>query len=262
MHSPKRNKNAVRTNIIKMFVLALLSFMGSQVHAWNLFKDYEPQVVVSDPYVEMHTGPGRGYPVFYVVGQGEEITILKRRTDWFKIQTEREKTGWVHIGEMKHTLDLDGNEIDFGELDQGDFSKRRWEMGFNGGDFGGANSLSGYLGYAITPNITVQLEATQALGEFSDSVIGTANILMYPFPKWRLSPYFTIGTGIITTKPHSTIVQAEDREDEIAHAGIGANYYLSDRFLIRMEYKRHTVLTSRDDNEEIDQWKAGFSIFF
>ena len=93
-------------------------------------------------------------------------------------------------------------------------------------------------------------------------MIGSANIVMYPFPKWRVSPYFTIGSGIITTKPHTTVVQAEDREDEIANAGLGANIYLSDRFMLRMEYKRHTVLTSRDDNEEIDQWKAGFSIFF
>ena len=26
---------------------------------------------VIDPYVEMHSGPGRGYPVFYVIEQGE-----------------------------------------------------------------------------------------------------------------------------------------------------------------------------------------------
>ena len=67
---------------------------------------------------------------------------------------------------------------------------------------------------------------------------------------------------MIETKPHTTIVQAEDRTDEIVHAGIGANVYLSDRFILRVEYKRHTVLTSRDDNQEIDQWKAGFSVFF
>jgi hypothetical protein len=256
------------------FILTMTLLSAAAVpfaaHGWSLFEDYEPAVVVSDPYLEMRTGPGRGYPVFYVAGQGDEVTILKRRTDWFKIRVQRraepskahDREGWVHITEMSHTLDLDGEAIDFGILGLDDFSRRRWEMGFNGGDFGGANSLTAYLGYALTPNITLQIEGTQILGEFSDGVIGSANILMYPFPKWRLSPYFTIGTGIITTKPHTTIVQAPDREDEIAHAGVGANLYLSDRFMLRMEYKRHTVLTSRDDNEEIDQWKAGFSIFF
>jgi hypothetical protein len=233
-------------------------------HAWSLFEKYQPQVVVSDPYLELHTGPGRGYPVFYVAGQGDRITVLKRRTDWFKIAvtSPREKQGWVRREALRHTLDLDGSEIDFGALGLDDFSQRRWEVGFTGGDFNGASSLGGYVGFAMTPNISLQLEATQILGDYSDGVMASANILMFPFPKWRLSPYFTIGTGIIITEPHTTIVEAEDREDEIANAGVGANLYLSDRFMLRMEYKRHTVLTSRDDNEEVDQWKAGFSIFF
>jgi hypothetical protein len=240
----------------------LLCGVASPVYAWQLFEEYEPNVVVSDPYIELRTGPGRGYPIFYVAGQGDEITLLKRRTDWFKVRTPRAKEGWVHVDSLKHTLDLDGEPVSFGELNLQSFSNRRWEMGFTGGDFDGANSLSGYLGYALTPNISLQLEGTQILGDFSDGVMASANILMYPFPKWRLSPYFTIGTGIIETRPHTTIVAAEDREDEIAHAGVGANLYLSDRFMLRMEYKRHTVFTSRDDNEEIDQWKAGFSVFF
>ena len=228
----------------------------------DVFKPYHPDVLISDPYIEMHTGPGRGYPILYVAGQGDKVTVLKQRTDWFKIRTDRSKQGWVHIDQMRHTLNLDGKPIDFGEVGLGEFSKRHWEMGVNGGDFGGAKSISAYVGYAINPYITFQLEATQILGDFSDGLMGTGNILMSPFPQWRVSPYFTIGTGIIEIKPHTTIVQAEDRSDEIVHAGLGANIYLSDRFLLRMEYKRHTVLTSRDDNEEIDQWKAGFSVFF
>ncbi|NKB97574.1 MAG: SH3 domain-containing protein [Pseudomonadales bacterium] len=250
--------------IKKTLVTGLLLIAFGQANAVSFFQDYYPEVVVSDPYIELRTGPGRGYPIFYVAGQGDAITLLKSKTEWYKVRVSlpREKEGWVHRSELQHTLDLDGNEVDFGSLGLGDFANRRFEFGFNGGDFGGASSLTGYIGYALTPNITFQIEGTQILGDFSDGVMGSANIVMYPFPKWRLSPYFTIGSGIIRTKPHTTIVQAEDREDEIAHAGIGANLYLSDRFMLRMEYKRHTVLTSRDDNEEVDQWKAGFSVFF
>ena len=76
------------------------------------------------------------------------------------------------------------------------------------------------------------------------------------------SPFFNIGTGYIHIQPQTTIVQAQDLNDEIVHAGLGADLYLSRKFMVRMEYRRHTVLTSRDDNEELNQWKAGFSIFF
>ena len=69
---------------------------------------YQPEVVVSDPYIDLHTGPGRGYPIFYVAAQGDRITILKEQTEWYKIRTPRGKEGWVNVSQMSSTLDLDG----------------------------------------------------------------------------------------------------------------------------------------------------------
>lgn len=264
MMLPKRTNGAraghLRTTCAAGVLTALLAVLPVPAAAW--FESDQPIVVVADPFIEMHTGPGRGYPIFYVAADGDEVVVLKRRTSWFKIRGPRAKEGWVHIDQLRRTLDLDGRPIDFGAVGLEQFSHRRWETGMTGGDFDGARSLSAYVGFALTPNITLQLEATQILGDFSDGLMGTGNILMYPFPTWRVSPYFTIGTGIIRTEPQTTVVQTEDRTDEIVHAGAGANLYLTDRFILRVEYKRHTVLTSRDDNQEIDQWKAGFSVFF
>lgn len=236
------------------------------VYSLDWLHDYQPTVVVADPYIEMHTGAGRGYPIFYVAGQGDQITVLKQRTDWYKVRLARGsyqiKEGWVHVDQMRYTLDLQGNAIEFADYTMDNFSGRRWEMGITGGDFGGAATITTYVGFAVNPHITLQLEASQILGDYSDGYMGAANILMYPFPNWRISPYFTIGTGIVKIVPQTTIIQAEDRSDEIVHAGLGVNVYLSDRFILRLEYKRHTVLTSRDDNQELDQWKTGFSVFF
>ena len=253
-------KQTLKAGSFKPIIVAALLFMAGPT--WAVFERYQPEVMVADPYIEMHTAPGRGFPIFYVAGHGEQVTVLKRHTDWFKVRTERGKEGWVQMAQMKKTLDLDGEAIDWREVDFEDFSNRRWQVGMSGGDFDGARTLTAYAGYAMTPNITLQLEGGEILGDFSDGETASVSVLMFPFPDWRISPYFTIGTGIVRTKPHTTIVQTEDREDEIAHAGLGADVYLSDRFVLRMEYKRHTVLTSRDDNEEVNQWKAGFSVFF
>jgi uncharacterized protein YgiM (DUF1202 family) len=227
----------------------------------SVFAAYQPEVVVSDPYLDLHTGPGRGYPVFYVAGQGDRVQLLKRRTEWYKIRTPRGKEGWVHVGQLTSTLDLEGQAIDFHQLGVDDFTNRRWEFGFSGGDFDGAALLTVYGAFALTPNISAQLAASQIMGDYSDGAMGTVNILMQPFPEWRVSPFFTLGTGILRVEPQTTIVQTEDRTDEVAHVGVGANLYLGRRFVLRMEYKHHTVLTSRDDNQEIDEWKAGFSVF-
>ena len=243
---------------------SLLLLMGTAPVAAGVtdwFKAYEPSAVVSDPYLELHTGPGRGYPIFYVAGQGDKITLLKERTEWYKIRTPRGKEGWVNVAQLRNTLDLDGGTIDFREYGIGEFAGRRWELGFQGGDFGGASILTAHGGFALTPNITAQVAASQILGDFSDGYMGTVSLIMNPFPQWRVSPFFGIGTGVIHIEPQTTIVESEDRTDEIAHVGAGVNVYLSRRFIMRLEYKRHTVLTSRDDNQEIDEWKAGFSIF-
>lgn len=234
-----------------------LSFVASPVFAAK----YQPEVVVSDPYIELRTGPGRGYPIFYVAAQGDRITVLKEHTEWYKVRTSRDKQGWVHVDQMRSTLDLDGQPVNFPSYGVDDFENRRWEVGFSGGDFGGANMLSVRGGFALTPNITTEITAAQILGDFSDGYMGTASIVMSPFPSWRISPFLGIGSGVIHIEPQTTIVQSQDRTDEIVHAGAGVNVYLSRRFILRMEYKRHTVLTSRDDNEEIDEWKAGFSLF-
>jgi hypothetical protein len=142
------------------------------------------------------------------------------------------------------------------------YAERRFEFGISTGDFDGAASLSARAGWSLTPNIQLELEGTQVLGDYSDALMGSGNIVMIPFPEWRVSPFFKIGTGIIRIEPQTTLVQSDDRTDEIVNAGAGANVYLGDRFVLRAEYQRHTVLTSRDDNEEVDQWKAGFSVFF
>jgi len=237
----------------------------SQAGLGDVFTKETPDVLVADPFLEMHTGPGRGYPVFYVAGEGETIKILKRRTNWFKVElrrgNHRVKQGWVKLEQMRATLDLDGEPIDFPDVSRGDFQTRKWEMGFAAGDFSGARTIDGYLAYGLTPNISLRLTATQILGSFSSGQMGTVNVVMYPFPEWRVSPYFTIGTGIIRTEPQTTIIQAEDRTDEIVNAGLGANIYLTRRFVMNFEYRRHTVLTSRDDNQEINEWKTGFSVF-
>jgi hypothetical protein len=230
------------------------------------FRSEQPQVTVADPFIELHTGPGRGYPIFYVAGEGEQVVVLKRKTDWFLIRMPRgsfdSREGWVHVDQLRRTLDPAGNAIDIPSYGMDDFVTRRWELGLAGGDIDGAASISGTLTFNLTPHIGLHGELAQILGDHSDGYMGSVSVVIRPFPGWRVSPYFGIGTGYIAITPQTTIVQTQDLKDEIVHAGFGADVYMSRKFLLRLEYRRHTVLTSRDDNEEINQWKAGFSIFF
>ena len=219
-------------------------------------------VSVADPFLEMHTGPGRGYPVFHVVDRGDAIEILMRRTDWFQVRAPDGTEGWVDRAQMERTLQTEGTEIVFAEANQQDFTDARWELGVLAGDFGGANIVSLYGAYSLNPNVSIEVWGSQILGNFSNGWTGSVNLTHETWPDWRISPFFTLGTGVIHTEPKSTIIQGEDRTDQIAHAGAGFRVYATRRFILRAEYKSYVVFTSRDDNEEVEEWKVGFAFFF
>ena len=210
----------------------------------------------------MHTGPGRGYPIFNVVDRGETVDIIMQRTDWYLVREDGGKEGWVNRDQMELTLTPSGENFELKRASIEDFTNAKWEMGALAGDFGGANITSLYGGYSLTPNVSVELWASRILGNFSNGWTASANIVHETFPEWRVSPFFTLGAGFIHTEPKPTIVQGEDRTDEIGHVGAGFRIYLTRRFILRAEYKSYVVFTSRDENEEVEEWKAGFAYFF
>ncbi len=242
--------------IVRVAAWAGLALASSAVSA----KTYE--VIVEDPYLELRTGPGRGYPIFHVAERGERVELIRRRTDWFQVRVPRGEVGWVPLEQLRRTLGLDGEPFEVPAFELADYTERRWEAGALYGDFGGANVISVYGAFGMTPNLSLELWLSQALGRFSDSKIASLDIVHELFPDKRFSPYIGLGAGVVKTSPKATLVATTDRSDKAAHAGAGLRAYLTRRFVFRAEYKSYVVFTSRDDNEEIREWKAGFSFFF
>jgi len=222
----------------------------------------EQRVIIADPFIEMHTGPGIGYPITQIVERGDEATILKRRTEWFKIRGPRGNEGWAHRDQMQRTLQPSGKQADFPDLTEEAWKDSRWSAGLLAGDFGGATVYTVSGGYRFSKHLTAEINASQILGNFSDGWSASVNVVHSFFPDWRASPFFSIGTGIVQIEPKSTLAQPEDRKDQMAVVGLGVNAYVSRRFVLRAEYKGYVVLSSRNDNEDVDEWKAGFTVFF
>jgi hypothetical protein len=243
--------------MVCLYLLLLSGFSGVAAAADDI-----QYVVIADPYIDMHTGPGVGYPITHVVERGAEIAVIKRRTDWFLIRSPKGKEGWASKEQMELTLQPSGQLLEIPDVTLGAYREHRWEFGMLAGDFGGATSYTGYGSYGFSKHLAVELNATQILGNFSDGWSAAINLTHTFVPEWRVSPFFSLGTGIIQIEPKSVLAQAEDRSDQVAIAGIGLKGYLSRRFLLRLEYKGYVVLSSRDDNEDVDEWKAGFAVFF
>ena len=219
-------------------------------------------VSVADPYLELHTGPGRGYPITHVVPRGEEISVLKRRTDWFKVRDQRDREGWAHRDQMAETLTPAGTALPIDDPGREQFGEHRREIGILAGDFGGANIITAYGAYAFNPHLAGEIRLSHLLGSSSDGQIAAIGLTHVVRPDWRIQPFVSIGTGAIRIKPKATLVQTPGRTEQLAYVGAGAKAYLARRLIFRAEYNKYVVITDRDDNEEADEWKLGFAFFF
>jgi len=233
-------------------------FFSGQVSA----KKEELNVIVNDTYINMHTGPGRGYPVFHVLEKGENITLLYSKTDWIKATTTKGITGWISRQNMANTIGPNGEAVELGVPLRDDFSRRRWEIGTAAGAFDNAIEVIGLHGsYRFTKHISAEIRLSQATGRFSNARLISWGLVHHPFPEWRLSPFFTIGNGQIDISANSNTTQ-DDSKDNFFLVGTGLQYYLTHRFMARFEYNNYTTLPDREKNGNIDEWKLGVTAFF
>ncbi len=220
------------------------------------------QVFVTAPYLELRSGPGRGYPVFHVAERDESVEVLFRRTDWFKVRTERGVEGWAAQRDMLRTVLADGSPFKFDLGDRTGFTSHRFEMGMFAGDYGGATLISGYGSFSLNSQLAAELSLGQFLVKFSNGTVADIGFTHVLVPEWRLSPFLMLGTGLVHITPKATLVLPSERTDQTAYVGGGLRFYLTRRFFVRAEYKSHVVFTKRNANEEVDEWKLGFAFFF
>jgi hypothetical protein len=220
------------------------------------------QLFVTQPYLELHTGPGRGYPVFHVVPRDESVDVLFRRTDWFKVRTEHGVEGWASQHDTQQLVLADGSPFKFDLGDRAGFTSHRYEIGMFAGAYGGANLISAYYSVSLNSQMALEGAVGQFLGRYSNGETADLGLTHVLLPESRWSPFLMLGIGTVHTEPKATLVQPTDRTEPTAYVGGGIRFYLTRRFFLRAEYKAHYIFTTRNENEEADEWKAGFAFFF
>jgi hypothetical protein len=241
-----------------VLALAALSLAMTPAHAARELL----QLFVTQPYLELHTGPGRGYPVTQVVARGESLDVLFRRTDWFKVRTERGVEGWAAARELQLATLADGSQFQVKMGDRAGFASHRWEAGIFAGDYAGATLIAAFGALSITDNLKIEVGASQYTGNVSDGElveIGLAHVFM---PEWRFSPLVDLGTGYRWVQPKATLATPVDRSDEVGYYGVGARFYLTRRFFLRGDFRKYVVFTRTNTNEVNEEWRLGFGFFY
>lgn len=252
-------------SISTVLLLLLAVLMAPAVCSAHLFTRHARryvQVFVKTPYLELHTGPGRGYPVFDVVAQGDSVIVLFRRTQWLKVRTRRGVAGWASEDDMLKTVLADGEPLPLRIGNRAGFTSHRFELGAFAGAYGGANYISAYTSLSFNSQMAIEAAFGQFLGRYSNGVTADIGLTHVPMPQWRLSPFLMLGIGVLHVEPKATLIQPSDRTEQTAYVGGGIRYYITRSLFLRAEYKTHVVITTQNRNQVEDEWKLGFAVFF
>ena len=257
---PVRLLDRVRTRCAPLFILLATLATAGAARA-----DDAPtteRVQITDPYIELHTGPGRGYPVFFVVQRSDFIEIRLRYTDWYKVVTENGKEGWVHRRQLQTTLTASGVSKSFRDIALDDYLQRKLEFGAGWGHFRAEPMLKFWAAYKLGESIGVEGTIGQVQGTFSGTNFWHVNVQLEPWSDQRISPFFAIGVGNFKNIPNTSLVGAINTDAKLADAQVGVRYYLTERFVLRADYSIYTAFLSDSKSSEYRAWTGGLSFFF
>jgi uncharacterized protein YgiM (DUF1202 family) len=217
---------------------------------------------VAEPFLEMHTGPGRGYPVFFVVEKSQWVVVELRRTDWYRVRAEGGQVGWVPRQALASTLTAAGSTKTFRDLLLDDYLKRRVEFSGGWGRFRGEPMLRLGLQARVADTVGVELVVGQVQGLFSGTDFWHVSLVSEPWSDRRWSPYFSVGLGKFRNIPNSSLVDATPVDANLAQASLGLRWHISERFVARLDWTLHTAFVSDTRSTEYRSLTAGLGFYF
>jgi hypothetical protein len=217
---------------------------------------------VADPFLEMHTGPGRGYPVFYVVERGQWVLVELRRTDWFQVRTERGQVGWVPRRQLEATLTEAGEAKSLRDIIVDDYLSRRVEFGGAYGRFKKEPMLKLWLQVRLADTVGVELSGGQVQGVFSGTDFWALSVTGEPWSDRRLSPFVSVGIGGFRNIPNLSLVNADATNARLAHGTLGVRWYITERFVARLDASLYTSMVSDQRSIEYRAFTGGLAFFF
>ena len=163
----------------------------------------EAPLTVDSPFIEMHTGPGSGFPVFHVVERGEQVSLLKQRTDWFQVRAPRGQRGWVSRRQIG-TTQMAGGASFAAALARAE-RRRRFQVGVAGGQFAGepAVTLSGDYQWHF---LRLGAVLSDVAGRYSSTRLYYAQLGLVPSLDWPAVPGLWFGAGVFANDPRQTLV--------------------------------------------------------
>ena len=219
------------------------------------------QLVVTVPYLEMHSGPGRGFPVVYVVGRDEVLTVLFSRTDWYKVRAAQRSRRGGRAARICAAPNLPRG------------SRRRYLRTLNfpaiAGKSGPATGFTTAKTWSPPMPIsglptasTSRAWCSRRSARSTTAYIASIGLRHTFIPEWKwFSPTAGLGTAYQHIKDKVPPAPLESN-NQMAYASLGARGFITRRFMWRADWRHYVVFNKLNVYEDLEEWKFGLAVFF
>lgn len=248
-------------NLSKLLLLS--SLYASTAFSFQLPEFLEHPVQKTDvkvAYMNIYSGPGRGFPIFYVAEKGDEVEIIRAHTEWFQVKTPRGVVGWAYKDELLPSLQKKDSDFEDAVKEE-DYETRKLELGLAGGSLSGNSLFTAHAAWRVNDFFSTELALSNAAGDFSTSNIYALQLLYHPFKFGHFEPHFILGAGQFAVQPKAGLVGTKDSHSAMTTYGLGLDYYWSDRFIMRADWQNMSVYSSAVQTDSDQQWSIGISYF-
>ena len=220
------------------------------------------KAVVVEPFLEIHSGPGSSYPVFYVAEKGETVTFVKRRVDWYEVRLPDGTEGWTYRREIEKTLLAFGYRKRWTERFYDAFIADKAALGWSAGTFAGDPAIFVRFMYTLTEHIGLEATGAFASGDLGATQLYLGGLVVTPWRAHWLAINGTIGAGTAHTEPTSLLVDSESGTFPTAYAGAGVTVPLFRNLEARVDIRHYTLFMSTERTREFQEYSAGLSFRF
>lgn len=257
--------STIKGSIAIMLLSIALQLTGSLAHASER-TNQRFTVVVTDAFINLRTGAGKAYPIFYVAQRGESLSIAKRRTSWFKVELESNggsvKTGWVHEDDLS-MANVAGTDLPASSHPQ---IRRSINPSWSGNYQLGRLSEDDLVGLGVSYNrlkaLSFELRGLAFTGSVFQGWVINGQLKFSPFSRWVLAPYLSSGYGFMKREVRGDFLPVEDNSDHVFIVGAGLDVRLHQDYRLSFDYQQFNILPSSSENIQLDAWQLGLSVNF
>lgn len=247
---------------MKALITLLLMLLLGQGPALAADDEALPAVALTEPFVNLHTGPGRGYPIFHVAQRGEQVQLLLAHTNWVKLRTASGKEGWAPRDQIQGTLTAAGQAPGWLERWRDASLKDRLAFGAAWGRFQSQPMLKLGARWRAGDAIGIEAAVGQVQGLYSGTDFWQLDATVDPMHDLSISPYLAVGVGRFRNVPNASLVEPGITNANLAHAGLGVRWRFGSRYVLHADWSLYTALLSEQRSREYRALTLGLSFFF